>query len=78
MAYWHDMNGWDYLWMIGMMILWVLIVVGGIWAAVTAIRREGGPASAPSAREELDRRLAKGEITEDEYTRRREMIGAPR
>ncbi len=76
MGYWHDMSGWDYVWMIGMMALWVVVIAGAIWAAVTLVRRDSSPRDAPSAREELDRRLARGEITEDEYKRRRDLIGS--
>ena len=72
MGYWHDMSGWDYVWMTGMMIFWIVAVVGAIWAAVALARRDGGR-PAPSAQAELDRGLARGELTEDEYQRRRDL-----
>jgi uncharacterized membrane protein len=73
MGYWHDMHGWDYGWMIGMMLFWVAVIGLGVWAAVTLSRRDQH--AVPSAREALDRRLASGEITPEEYQRRRELIG---
>lgn len=77
MGYWHDMHGSDYAWMIGMMVFWVAVVAGAVWAAVTLVRRGSSPRHGPSAREELDRRFARGEISEEEYTRWRDMIVGP-
>ena len=74
MGYWHDMGGWDYVWMIGMMALWVAILIGVAWGAVVLLRNGRGPSRERSAKEELDRRLARGEITEDEYRSRRDLI----
>ena len=76
MGYWHDMNGSDYAWMIGMMFIWVAVIAGAVWAAIAFIRRDSPSGGPLSAKEELDRRLATGEITEDEYKRRRELIGS--
>ena len=56
--------------------LWVAVIAGAIWAVVTLVRRDNAPREAPSAREELDSRLPRGEITEDEYKRRRDLIGS--
>ena len=73
--YWDHMTGWGWL----MMVLWSLLWIGllGVlfWAVVQWAR--GGSASAPSrhppagAREILDERLARGEISVDEYHRLR-------
>jgi uncharacterized membrane protein len=74
MGYWHDMHGWGYGWMIGMMLFWVAVIGLGVWAALALSRRDQHVV--PSARDELDRRLARGEITPEEYQRRRELIGS--
>jgi uncharacterized membrane protein len=59
-----------------MMVLWVALIVGGVWAALAFFRRDRPPEETPSAKEELDHRLAKGEITEEEYKHRRDLIGS--
>ena len=70
--YMHDMSwGWGILMMIGWIAVWSLIIWGaiGIWRDRTPDR---------SARETLDRRLAAGEISVEEYERlRRAMTGKP-
>ncbi len=52
-------------------ILWLLIVGLVIWAIVRAGNREASSPAQPSAREVLDARLARGEITIDEYRKLR-------
>ncbi len=52
-------------------ILWLLIVGLVIWAIVRAGNRETSSPAQPSAREVLDARLARGEITIDEYRKLR-------
>jgi len=65
-------------------VLWTLIiialVVGGIVWLVSALgnrenREVAAKGSGPSAREILDRRLASGELTVEEYEHLRETIG---
>ncbi|MEZ5184370.1 MAG: hypothetical protein R2720_01365 [Candidatus Nanopelagicales bacterium] len=71
-------NGWNG-WMVAMMMLWPVVLALGIWAviAVTRDRRSSSPV-ATDARETpmgiLNRRLAAGEITEDEYMRARRLV----
>ena len=66
--YMHDMSwGWGILMMIGWLAVWALI----IWGAVT-VWRDRTPDR--SAREVLDRRLAAGEISVDEYERLRSAL----
>jgi uncharacterized membrane protein len=65
-------------------ILWTVIILaliaGAIAWLVSALRSDGagapGATSEASAREILDRRLAKGEISLDQYKELREAIGA--
>lgn len=64
---WHDMDGWNWVWMMAMM----LIFWGGVAAlAVFGFGRRGGssnPSLPPSAEETLQQRFARGEIDADEY-----------
>ena len=75
MGYGNDVNGWDWGWMVGMMVFWVAVLGVAVWAVLALVRRErmsGG--GCPTALEELDRRLARGEIDTDEYKSRREVM----
>jgi putative membrane protein len=66
-------------------ILWTLIivalVVAGIVWLVSALGNRGAdaraPSSGPSAREILDRRLASGELTPEQYQQLRDTIEVP-
>ena len=77
--YGDHMSGSDW----GLMVLWtilfIVVVVGVVWAVAGFARRDrtavGG--SRPSGREILDERLARGEIDPDEYDRLRERIDRP-
>lgn len=70
------MNGCD-----GGMLLWSLLflvlIVGGIWLAVRAFRGTEGSstAGASSARQILEERFARGEIDRDELEERRRAMG---
>lgn len=62
--------------MIFMAVLWVVLIVAGVWA-VMALTRGNRPwsGSAESPKEILDRRLASGEIDVEEYERLRRALG---
>ena len=73
--------------------MWVLMAVAMVvffcalaWIIVTLLRQRDAqarsgqpipPSPSPDARRILDERLARGEITEDEYKRLRDLIQAP-
>ncbi|MQA97423.1 MAG: SHOCT domain-containing protein [Streptosporangiales bacterium] len=61
--------GWMWIWPV-LVVLGVVAVVGGLlwWARA---RRETPAGAGGSAHQILDERLARGEIDEDEYRRRR-------
>jgi len=63
---WDSMQDWWWVMALGMTIFWGLV----IWAVVRVLsdRREQGPDDI------LRRRLAAGEITEDEYQRLRSTL----
>jgi putative membrane protein len=59
---------------IGMVALWGLII-WGIWYLVTGPPRQGGqPRTDGDAKRILDERLARGEISPEEYQRLRDLI----
>ena len=73
-AYWqmHDMGtGWWILMTAGWIVLWAFV----LWALVGVLRMRGRDERTP--REILDRRLAEGEITVEEYERLRDAMRAP-
>jgi putative membrane protein len=65
-------GGWAWLWMcIGMLAFWALVA----WVVVTFVRQSNrGGRGDSDAEGLLEDRFARGEIDEDEYRRRRELI----
>ena len=75
LAYWqmHDMGAGGWLLMT---LGWVLIVGLLIWAMLSLARRRDGDRRAATAREILDRRLADGAISLEEYERLNDAMHA--
>ena len=73
-------DGWGAGWMVVMLFGWVALLAFGVWAVV-ALTRGRGPATverrAVEPRAILDRRLAAGEITAEEYAQVRRLLDAP-
>jgi len=68
---WGYADGWSWLWMAAMMVLFW----GGVIAlAVVAIRAFTGPKGTDQAVDILRRRLASGEITQDEFEKTRKAL----
>jgi putative membrane protein len=73
-AFGHMDSGWWVVMMIGMVLFWALVVVAIVWLVRNlapgerAARREAPPM------ELLDRRLAEGSISVDEYEERRRIL----
>lgn len=65
----------------GGMLLWSLLflvlILGGIWLAVRAFRGNEGSSAVgvSSARQILEERFARGEIDRDEFEERRRALG---
>ena len=65
----------------GGMLLWsllfLILIVGGIWLAVRAFRGHEGSSTpgVSSARHILEERFARGEIDRDEFEERRRALG---
>jgi putative membrane protein len=79
MMYWGDhmsTGGWIFS-ILGTLIILALIVGLIGWAVATASDRggRGAPPSRASARDILDRRLASGELTAEQYEQLRETLG---
>jgi putative membrane protein len=72
----HDSDvgaGWMIVMMVGMVLFWGLVVVGVVWLLREAIGRgHRGPDADPLAI--LDRRLAEGQISVEEYEQRRKIL----
>jgi putative membrane protein len=67
---WHDGGAWWWMALAGV-AFWAVIA----WAIVMLVRSNTtGSSHASHARDVLDERFARGEIDEDEYRRRRELI----
>ncbi len=73
----HDTSwaGWLAMWLM-MLAFWGLLVAGALWLVRTTRADRGGAANiaSPDARQILDERLARGELTEEEYVRRRDLL----
>jgi putative membrane protein len=67
-AYWHMHNMGAGGWVL-MTLGWVLIVGLLIWALLSLVRRRAGDRHQATAPEILDRRLADGAISVEEYER---------
>ena len=79
---WGMMGGWGFPLMggIGMLLFWLLIIGGVVWL-VQAAARGAGPSglSAPTSESPLDilkRRYARGEITKEQYEEMRQHLGS--
>ena len=67
----HDVGtGWWLLMMVGMIVFWGAVIWGIVWL----LRSRPDGDRRESAREVLDRRLANGEISDDEYQQKRALL----
>ena len=57
-----------------MAAVWVLLIVGAVWLVAVLLRRDAGPRETPH--QILQRRLAAGEITPQEYEQRKALLDA--
>lgn len=75
----HDWNSWNWFFMaLSMAVFWGVVIAAIVWA-VNATRSNTTTSSDAlpghrSARDTLDDRFARGEITEEEYRRSREAL----
>lgn len=79
MTWTSDVWGWgSALMMVGLMALWVVIVGAAIWGVAALTRSGAATPLMESARVDLDRRFAAGEMDESEYARARHLMDAGR
>jgi len=74
----HMDDGWWIVMMIGMLLFWGLIALAVVWGvrSFAGQHREGGVAASPM--DVLDRRLADGSISVEEYEQRRRVLRGER
>ncbi len=81
MMYWgNGMGGWGMALMAVSNLIFLGLVIAAIVAAVRYVGRNlaGGPAGPrPTPQQLLATRFARGDISEDEYTRRLAVLSAP-
>jgi putative membrane protein len=72
----HPMHGWDggWMWLWGtlMMLTWVAIIAAAVWLIIRANQSDSDDTK--EARRILDERLARGDITLEEYRERRDAM----
>ncbi len=70
--------GWMSLMMVMMVLFWGAIIFGVFWLLRGVARDGSAPLESPARKESpveiLERRFAEGEITEDDYRARREVL----
>lgn len=75
-AFTSHMDGWGagswVLMSLGMVVFWALLVVAVVWLVRSL--SDGGSRRPLSAAELLERRLAEGEISVDEYRQRKDAL----
>jgi uncharacterized membrane protein len=70
------MMGWMSVWMVAGLVLFLALVAGAVYLVIQLTRRD--PDDLASGQEILERRLASGEISPEEYARRQStMRGDP-
>lgn len=67
-------GGWWVVMVVGMLVFWGLVIVGGVWLARELAGRRSRRGEEPAALEILDRRLAEGAISTEEYDERRRAL----
>lgn len=74
----HPMHGWGggwvWLWGTLMMLTWAAIIAAVGWLVVRSNRRDSDGDDTKAARQILDERLVRGEISLEEYRDRREAM----
>jgi putative membrane protein len=78
----HMSGGWWIVMMVGMILFWALVVVALVWLIrsgpeLFGARSDEREQARPDALEILERRLAEGEISVEEYKERRAVLTGP-
>jgi putative membrane protein len=67
-------GGWWIVMALGMLIFWALVIAGLVWLGRELIAQRQHPRGELDPLTILDRRLAEGALSPDEYRERREML----
>ena len=68
-------GGWWIVMALGMVLFWGLVILGVVWLVRTVSPgHAAGSGQAPNPIELLDRRLAEGDISTEEYAQRRAVL----
>jgi putative membrane protein len=71
----HDWSGWNWFFMVlSMAVFWALVIGAIVWAVQATRGSSDSMSGHRSARDTLDDRFARGEITEEEYRRSRDAL----
>jgi len=70
----HMGDGWWVVMMIGMLLFWALVALAVVWAVRGLAGHSQGGGGGATALELLDRRLADGSISVEEYEQRRRLL----
>lgn len=74
--WWHqDWSAWNWFFMtLSMALLWAAVIGAAVWAIRSTGSTRSEAPRRPTARETLDERFARGEMSEDDYRRAREVL----
>lgn len=67
--------GWGWIGWLGMILFWLLIAGLAIWLVSSLVGSARTSRREPDPRHLLDIRFARGEITEEEYRKAKEILG---
>lgn len=71
---WDGHMDWDNGWWIAMVLFWALVIVGLVWLVRGWARDRSAEGRDDAPRDVLDRRLAEGEVSVEEYEERRKAL----
>ena len=74
----HDGGGWWVVMMLAMLLFWALVIAGVVWLVRAGGLGDRSGGRTKGAMELLDERLAAGDISIEDYERRREILAGGR
>lgn len=72
-----DVSGWGWVWMAMMMIFWAVVILALVLAVARGFGQHQQAPAASTPQEILARRLANGEITQEEYRSTLALLSQP-
>lgn len=71
-----DIAGWEWAWMTLIMVIAPAVVVVTVLVLARAVQSDGPMSRADQPQDILAQRFARGELSEEEYRRRRDVLAA--